>query len=153
MIDYEPSNECGVFYYFSKYHKLLGFEKIIKLTTQFPDVTAIRDAKKVRIELEYKLSSFRNHYKVIDHGFWAHKFKWNEEKQLWWLYNQVDNKWADHCNYTIEDKEKYTVDVGGNLSYKTLKDQCDCVICWITDTKIEDNLEVINLREALEKLQ
>ena len=57
-----PKNEMGVFYLFSRYHEKLGFEKILRVSTLFPDVIALRASKTVRVEIEYKLSGFLRHY-------------------------------------------------------------------------------------------
>lgn len=59
---FEPTNEMGVFYLFSKYHKELEFEEILSFQ-KFPDVIALRDGIPVRIELEYKASRFHHHFK------------------------------------------------------------------------------------------
>lgn len=56
-----PKNEMGVFYLFSKIHKELGFEEIVSFQ-QYPDVIAKRNGKTVKIELEYRLTNFRNHF-------------------------------------------------------------------------------------------
>lgn len=48
-----PKNEQGVVYLFSKYHEKLGFEKILHISTHFPDVIAVRDGKEIRVELEF----------------------------------------------------------------------------------------------------
>lgn len=63
--DFIPTNEQGVIYLFSRLHEKLGFEKIIKMTSQFPDITALRNGVVVRIELEFKLSGImdQGHYR------------------------------------------------------------------------------------------
>lgn len=60
--EFIPKNEQGVVYLFSKYHEKLGFEKILRIGTRFPDVIAMRDGKSVSIELEYKLGGLITHY-------------------------------------------------------------------------------------------
>src|SRR5205809_405300 len=52
-----PKNEMEVMYLFSRNHEKLGFEHILSFQ-QFPDCWAIRDGKKVGIEIEFMASNF-----------------------------------------------------------------------------------------------
>lgn len=45
---FTPKNEMGVMYLFSRHHEELGFEKIIHVQTQFPDIIALREGKEVK---------------------------------------------------------------------------------------------------------
>ena len=149
MENYIPTNEQGVIYYFSKHHKELGFEKILHFTTHFPDVTVLKDGDPYRIELEFRLSTIEDHYKAIDKGYWGNVFRWREDKKMWWTFDETKNDWVEWFDYKIYDKDKYCVDRLGNLRYKTLSDQCDCVLFWINDYELDDNLDLINLQDFL----
>jgi len=62
---YAPTNELGVVYLFALLAPRLGFKGIEKIQSGFPDCTARRRTgdgdKLVRIEFEYRSSSFRAH--------------------------------------------------------------------------------------------
>jgi hypothetical protein len=57
---------AGGRFYFAKNHKKLGFERVVRIIQGFsPDVEAIRDGKRVNIELEYDSASILEHYRVL----------------------------------------------------------------------------------------
>ncbi len=96
-----PKNEQGVAYLFFKYHEKLGFERILRIGTRFPDVTAIRDGKETRIELEFLLSGVQSHYIIKD--AYPHTQKWVKE-------NEDENKvyWRLHQRRTTDPQHQPT---------------------------------------------
>lgn len=163
-----PTNEMGVFYLFSRYHKELGFEEIINITSYFPDIMALRDGKEVKIELEFLLSSFKSHYlyrESTDEGYW----KWDEENRMWRIFNPRERSFVEvseielklndsarkmfrlsSARVIIEDsRNEFKVNWKGDLIYKTLIDQCNYVVCWEKDCDIESGIEVIVLKDEL----
>ncbi len=170
-IVFVPKNEQGVFYLFSKHHRELGFEKIIDVGTQFPDVTALRNGNEVKVELEFLLSSFKGHYvykKTTDKGYW----KWDEENEMWRIFNPNNNRFLDVSELELklndagrkklgfpsarvivkDNAEKFSTNWKGELIYKTLKGEVDFIICWEKDCDIEDDIEVIVLKDELARL-
>lgn len=166
-----PKNEQGVFYLFSTHHKELGFEKIIDIGTQFPDVTALREGNKVRVELEFLLSSFKGHYvykKATDEGYW----KWDKENEMWRIFNPNNNRFLSVSELELkltdttrkklgfpsakvivkDNAEKFSTNWKGELIYKTLKGEVDFIICWEKDCDMEDDIEVIVLKDELTRL-
>ena len=61
-IDFLPKNELGVVSLFGRYFDLLGFEKIVSIDPTYPDCTAIKNGKEVKIEFEYLSSRFLAHH-------------------------------------------------------------------------------------------
>lgn len=165
-----PKNEIGVVYLFSRHHEELGFEKIIDITTRFPDITALREGKEVKIELEFLLSSFKSHYlyrQSTEEGYW----KWDEENEKWRIFNPRKNSFVEVSEFLLRlhdsalkmfaassyrvlakgSRNEFEVNGKGDLMYKTLKARCDCVICWEKDCEIEDGIEVIELKSFFAK--
>ena len=167
-----PKNEMGVFYLFSRHHEELGFEEIIDITARFPDITALRDGKEVKIELEFLLSSFKSHYlyrESTEEGYW----KWDEENEVWRIARPArdpsKNSFVEVSEIELKSghsgckklglngyrilaegsRNEFEVNWRGNLMYKTLKDRCDCVICWKKDCEIEEGIVVIELKSHL----
>jgi hypothetical protein len=68
-LQYAPENELGVVFLFSKYAKRLQF-RIEQIRAAYPDCIAYRYAgdseKKVRIEFEFRSSSFKTHRHEAD---------------------------------------------------------------------------------------
>jgi hypothetical protein len=66
-LTYEPTNEQGVVFLFGMVSEELGFSSIERLGTDFPDCTAYRkvsnqrELQRVRIEFEFKSSSYQGH--------------------------------------------------------------------------------------------
>lgn len=166
-----PKNEAGVMYLFSRYHEELGFEKIIKFntTTGFPDIVALRDGKKVRIELEHTLGKIRVHYECIKstnhEWFWDDGFSVFREKDRFipehvvelFLENAPKNRIKHSLVHEEISNEPFFIvsdplrqlKKGGkkNLVYKSIKQWCDIVVCWeIGSYRMKDDLEVIELK-------
>jgi hypothetical protein len=75
----EPKHETDVLILFSKLHKKLGFEYIIKADSfGFPDIIALKNKKVVTIELEYKSSNFLLH----KHPLCDYLICWIEDKKI-----------------------------------------------------------------------
>ena len=160
---FTPTNEQGVVYLFSKYHEKLGFEKILHITTHFPDVIAIKNSEQVMIELEYHLSGVQSHYIIKDAH--PHSQKWVREREdgdevYWRLYqrrttdptSQDHIKWIKTSGSISISKEmlKYIEIHDGALTWKSLKPLCDVVICWEIDCELDDpNIEIIELKTSL----
>ena len=160
---FTPTNEQGVVYLFSKYHEKLGFEKILHITTHFPDVIAKRNGKKTRIELEFLLSELQSHYIIKDAH--PHAEKWMKEKEdenevCWWIWrrrttnptSQDYNTWIKSTRGISLSKEMTkNVEIwDGALVWKSLKPLCDVVICWEVDCEIDDpEIEVIELKSLI----
>ena len=68
-LDYAPQNEQGVVYLFSHFAKKLGLH-VEKVQTGFPDCTAYRDGKRIRIEFEFRSRNF------VRHGHDPNKCDW-----------------------------------------------------------------------------
>jgi len=144
---FEPMNEKGVEYLFYKNHEKLGFESIISFN-QFPDIIAKRNGEIVCIELEYRLSHLNKHYFIENRG--CINEKWVKENDLWRRI-VLESKYPFIGMSLLDINNKLKVDEYGNLVHKSLKDRCDIVIYWIEDTKIDDDLEFMNLRLMMEK--
>jgi len=60
-----PENELGVVCLFTLMHRRLGFKRIRRIQTRFPDCVAIRrdgsSEREVRIEFEFRSGDFRRH--------------------------------------------------------------------------------------------
>jgi len=147
MNRYKPTNEQGVIYYFSKYHKDLGFEEVTHMTSHFPDVHVLKDNVKYKIELEWKLSGIYDHYVHLPHVYDNIRWDWREDKGQWWTFRTDKDDWDTSCNYTVTEFDKYEVNRVGDLVYKTLKPLCDCVVYWVHDCELDDNLDLINLKD------
>lgn len=89
-INYKPKNELELVFLFSKFHKEIGFPKIIQLRSyRFPDCIAIdNQGKEVSIEFEYVSSHYikHNHHKEkhqADHIIcWAHDKKYMKKSDI-----------------------------------------------------------------------
>lgn len=156
LLGISPKNEAEVIYLFSKYHKKLGFSRILSISGgKFPDIHAMRRGKVVGIEMEYNLKSFLFHYFLnsIEYGYnFSHVQKWT--------YNEKHKGWCRFINDEIvknsflydSEKQLTTTKNESALIYKSLKSDVDIVICWIEDYEINDDIEIINLREQLEMI-
>lgn len=59
---YEPVDEFGVVFLFSKHHRRLGFPFILKIGNTFPDATVLdENAETKYVELEYRSLNFKVH--------------------------------------------------------------------------------------------
>lgn len=59
---YEPIDEFGVVFLFSKHHRRLGFPFILRIGREFPDATVLdENAETKHVELEFKSSNFKMH--------------------------------------------------------------------------------------------
>lgn len=161
-------SEKLVVHLFMKYHKLLGFEEILKLQERFPDVTALKNGKKVRIEIESESRYAQYHHFVIPHRGrpWYHEGSIGE-----WIYDKDLGMWGWYDKYTVcgdwrhkhmkLDREGYTsdpdrmkkLDYNGRLIYKNLSYLIDYVVCWNVTSDLDDPyVKVICLRTELEKM-
>lgn len=59
-LEYSPVNELGVVFLFGSLARSLGF-RVERIRPQFPDAVAVRAGRRVRIEFEFRSSSFRVH--------------------------------------------------------------------------------------------
>src|SRR3990172_7087379 len=59
-IEYAPENEQGVVFLFSHLAKKFGL-RVERVQAGYPDCTAYRDGKRVRIEFEYRSRNFKLH--------------------------------------------------------------------------------------------
>lgn len=59
---YQPIDEFGVVFLFSKHHSKLGFPFILRIGNKFPDATVLDEYGAMKqVELEYKSSNFKIH--------------------------------------------------------------------------------------------
>ena len=59
---YQPIDEFGVVFLFSKHHKKLGFPFILRIGNKFPDATVLDENGEMKdVELEYRSSNFKTH--------------------------------------------------------------------------------------------
>jgi hypothetical protein len=71
ILNYSPLNEMGVIVLFGYYLQDLGFSHLEEIRASFPDAIAMRPIgngkfQRVRIEFEFKSSSFKAHGHAID---------------------------------------------------------------------------------------
>ena len=153
----EPNNETHLIWLFTLYHKDYGFSDILNIGTFFPDVIAIRDGKKLKIEFEYKLSGFFSHYCVDSfEGYYkfypkARRLEWRKINNMWKKFDLETDKEIISDKYKDTDNELEIDNKTGGLCYKTLKDDCDLVFCWLKDCEPRENIEVIYLCESISK--
>ncbi len=160
---FTPTNEQGVVYLFSKYHEKLGFERILHIGTRFPDMTAMRDGKETRIELEFLLSGLQSHYiiknAIPDREKWVREYE-DEDRIRWRLWRrQTTNPVSQNYNTWIKrtagislpkERIKNVEKWDGALVWKSLKPFCDVVICWEADCEIDDpDIEIVELKTSL----
>ena len=158
-----PKNEQGVIYLFSRYHEELGFEKILRIGTHFPDVIAVKDGAQIRIELEFLLSELLSHYifKTANPNTekWVQEHE-DEDRVSWRLWRiqtvhpdtEDDTTWIKSSGSVSISKEivKNIEEWDGALIWKSLKPSCDVVICWEVDCEIDDpEIEVIELKSLI----
>ena len=148
-----PKNELEVLYWFSRLHEKLGFEEILRIRFgKFPDVIAKRDGKVVKVELEYKLSRFKDHYyayRPSNYGralFWSGVLKWVWKDGVWLMYHRDYGILRNGPRFEDPDKSRYYLD-GPFLKYRSLRDLVDVVVCWIVDCELPEPIEVICLRD------
>lgn len=59
---YQPIDEFGVVFLFSKHHSKLGFPFILRIGNKFPDATVLDENGEMKyVELEYRSSNFKLH--------------------------------------------------------------------------------------------
>lgn len=144
------TSEKQVEYLFARFHHLLGFEKVLKFGSSFPDVIALRNGVVTRVELESKLSHVAVHYKVaVAYENLGQKFNRKEV-----LDEEGDNLFIKEYKFLGQRVEE--------LRRKSLKPVLDVIVCWIIDfseptrNKIlvdgYDSVEVIELKSKLEEL-
>ena len=70
-----------------------------------------------------------------------------------WVCPSLDNVSRIFCARVIvkDNAEKFSTNWKGELVYKTLKGQVDFIICWEKDCDIEDDIDVIVLKDELEE--
>ena len=149
-------NEKEVVYLFSRNHEKLGFEKIIKFnTTTTPDCIAIKDGKKVGIEFEYKLKKFLIHYEARrfpSSNFFKHKIS---KGQL--IIFRKDNPRLIEAKFSVKDYEIwdpslhniYFGNLKGNpliVKFRSLAKSIPYVICWEKDCVLNDDIQIIELK-------
>jgi hypothetical protein len=152
-----PKNHEGVFYLFARNHERLGFEKIVRIIQgDSPDIEAIRNGKRINIELEYKSSTALEHYRVLykdeqEKYERAYKGTWKREGNIW---NYVD-KQNGQLLFSKKDEGYHFDESRGVLLYNTAKSAgIDIFIYWI---KAEDfkfwefdkEVELVDLRKEL----
>jgi len=152
-----PTNHDGVFYLFARNHERLGFEKIVRfIQGSSPDIEAIRNGKKVNIELEYKSSKAFEHYRVLymdeqDRYEKICKGTWRREGSIW---NYVD-KQTGKTLYSKKDEGYHFDESRGVLLYNTAKSAgIDIITYWIKSDdfrfwEFDKEVEPFNLREKL----
>jgi len=157
-------SEKQVEYLFARFHHLLGFERVLNFQSEFPDVIAIKDREKKRIELEYEVGRIVVHYIFYkDAKYWP---TFTFENGQWIIHYNGKNEVFD-CNGEEENlyvenwppycKENYTYQF---LKRKSIKPVLDTVVYWegdyipqcIKEDPRGDELELINIREKLEEL-
>jgi len=174
-LKFVPENELGVLYLFARNHRKLGFEKIVKITGEFPDIIAIRNGKLVKIELEYKISRFLRHYKTC--YFDAKDYELDEDEHDW-IFRRKHRRNKNFRPFIRFQKIKYKVQgekfetikgaqpiimtgaiikpvmaVRWKVRRYTLKDQVDVIVCWEKDRDLKDEIEVIELSKLKDILR
>jgi len=164
-------NEKWVEYLFSRFHHLLGFEKVIKFQSAFPDVTALKKGREVRIELESNLSGVKAHYYIDKpnsngfeevNGHWMRVSIVGDHSQALLNYPNPGKK-EHHKEYEsmiYPDQNDNVYVARKSLRRKSLAPLIDIIVCWKIDKyplqlKKDPNLEdieVIELRSRLRKL-
>jgi len=147
------TSEIEVLYLFSKYHELLGFEKTLAVQSKFPDVVAVKNDKKVKIELEYNLGSLKAHMIILEVGSRSSNRGRIIEKDNKIYYKEdysnplellCDNK---NSEYKVQNKGRTT-----RVMVNNLKTILDYVVCWKKNTAWDPGIPIIELSEALPRL-
>ncbi len=157
------TNEPHVLYLFSRYHELLGFEDIVNVQTAFPDITAIRDGKPVRIELEFIAGRIAIHYPIQGSTVYQRYGERLEHKAGKWHKiapcllvkgaERVFHSWDDEGGNLYVRRGPYA----STLIRKSLKPHIDIVICWTAcesrrSSLEKEGIEVIELKSKLVEL-
>lgn len=158
-----PTNEQGVVYLFSRNHEKLGFEKVKYFDThETPDCVALRNGKEISIEFEHKLKDFCSHYKkdvysprkMFDYkikGNYLLIFKKDDPNKIVERYPAKDYQIWDPKTFPIPPSKLIT-DFSSSapiplvVIYKSLIQKIQCVICWEKDFELNDNIEIIELK-------
>lgn len=157
------TKEPHVFYLFSRYHELLGFEEVVNVQTAFPDIIAIREGKIVRIELEYIARRLAIHYQIRESVMY-HKYgerfehkagKWHKISPHHEIKGMeiIRMSWDDERGNLYVRKGAYA----SSLRRKSLKPLIDIVICWTAcesqrNSLEAEGIEVIELKSRLIEL-
>jgi len=156
-------DEKWVEYLFARFHHLLGFEKVLEWRIYFPDVVALRNGKRTRIELESSLEHIINHYYVFGTSDYRHhwsKGEWIREGTKWvWKYKRKPMYIIDDGTDEINDPTNNIYLDRGTLKYRSIKPFVDVIVCWDAHKtwsiykKLQDEgIEIIILKEVLPKL-
>ena len=158
-----PINEQEVVYLFSRNHEKLGFEEIIRFSSDFPDCIAVQEGKKVGIEFEYELENFFIHYfesKFVP----ATKYSYNYQngKILIYRKDSLNRLLAEYDNNKFEVWNPEMFNISPSLwvkgyrtslgmplviKKKTLSSTVQYVVCWKTkNKKLNDSIEIIELQ-------
>lgn len=158
----EPTNEKGVFYLFSKYHKQLGFPEIIEFVDTTPDLVARRadDNKPMRIELENKSSSAFRHYCALNKNQISKvtefpSGEWKKEGNVWTYLVDNENK----ISYTEETDKPVNEDKSRKLLlFESAKSAyIDVFVYWREDASFkfwewDKEVERVNMKEKLKQM-
>jgi hypothetical protein len=152
-----PKNHEGVFYLFARNHEKLGFERIIRIVQgESPDIEAIRNGKRVNIELEYESDKALEHYRVLykseqEEYEKKHKGEWKKEGDSW---NYVD-KQNGKTLFSKKDEGYHFDESRGVLLYNTAKSAgIGIIMYWIKSDgfrfwEFDKEVELFDLREKL----
>jgi len=170
-----PENEGDLLYLFIRNHEKLGFSKILSIQlVGFPDIIAIEEDRIVKIELEYRLSSIKPHYKVGGWGyanvdlvhlrkfskkenldFKKFRWKWNKKYKGWLIYHPdfgfitPETDTPNGYYFYVSDPNR-ELKVREKLWLVRKKLGIDYIVCWIEDYKLpEKEIKVINLQKEL----
>lgn len=164
--------EKWIEYLFSRYHHLLGFEKVLVFQKWFPDVTALRSGVETKIELELLLSRINHHYYVMGTsnpgGFELKDGRWMRVVAIPDMSNALLNYpnpekieyYKGYRSIIYPDQEDNLYIKSGHLRRKSLKPVIDVIVCWAIDhyplSLREDSkrheIEIIELKSRLTEL-
>lgn len=152
--------ETYIGYLFSRFHHLLGFERVLEFRSRFPDVIALRDGSKIRIELESKLSNISSHFvrfRVMKP--YCRPLRVGKDVVI---YNRgpVSLGWAEERRIHDPEENLFWTELPGayEIRCKSLKLYVDVVICGNIDSPgvlkrlEEEGIEVIDLPSKLKEL-
>jgi len=137
-------NEGFVVYLFSRFHEQLGFEKVLKIGSTFPDCIALKDGKEVRIEFEIMPWYLKSHVKVATYSPVVYIVTETEREYL------VTSR-SGQSNWKVSyPKDQYTATIYPNglaeINYKRLP--LDYCVCWEnrgTKRDYQEGIEIIEL--------